>query len=272
MTTMGWGLDPWGIGPWGGLAGGVTSTLQFVSAEPTSNRTLHVVLSKEPAHLSTLNVGDALNPRTWLIQRLDTGEYFTVLSVKPYRNLYTEWEILVLQEFAPYGVTHQLSSTTLADASGSIVAGAFTSAYAPAFVNFQGCAALSIADERHDPQDLVNDMDFGMRVDSSGDYAQHSGSDLLKKLIIRRITTAPGEFFYLTDYGLGVHLKEPLGASDLIKFKSELQRQIMNEIDVVSADVKLSMSNNTLQIQVSATMSSGSQASATVDVSTGTQF
>jgi len=261
-TPYGWGLSPWGTYPWGF---GTYSTLSILNAFPISNRILHIVLSKEPAHVSPFNVGDALNPRTWLLQRTDTNQYYTTLSVRP-GALYLEWDIYVLESLAPYGIPHTVFATSLVDTLGSSIV-------YPGSASFTGCGAVDPAAKTVQPHDIKNDSQLGMSIDASGDYARQSGVDLLKKLILRRITTAPGEFFYLTDYGLGIRLKEPLSTSDLVKLKAELQRQIMREPDIRSVQVGLSMTTDgILYITVSAVMSSGSSIQTTLEIPAAISF
>ena len=74
---------------------------------------------------------------------------------------------------------------------------------------------------------------------AGGDYQTDTGPALLKKLILRRVTTPRGAFFHLPDYGLGLRVKEPLPTPELFKLKAELELQVKREpdVDAVAATV-----------------------------------
>ena len=79
QTELGWGLDPYGLGPYGSAGAGVG--INLVAAFATSTNDVEVELSGEPTHSSPGNTGDALNPNTWMVQRLDTTDFLHVVRV-----------------------------------------------------------------------------------------------------------------------------------------------------------------------------------------------
>lgn len=84
-----------------------------------------------------------------------------------------------------------------------------------------------------------------------GDYDFDEGTTLLKKLIIRRLTTSPGEFFHLPAYGLGFRVKRPVSPNDLPALQKKIEEQVLHEPDVASVKATLTMgANGILNIQV----------------------
>ena len=90
-----------------------------------------------------------------------------------------------------------------------------------------------------------------LQIGADGDYTLQQGAALVRKLIIRRLITRPGEFYHLPDYGLGLRVKEPVPGS-IITLRGEIERQVELEPEVESALAKVSFSptNNILTIQL----------------------
>ena len=76
----------------------------------------------------------------------------------------------------------------------------------------------------------------------------------------RRLMTTPGGFFHLPNYGLGIRLKESLITTDLVKLRTEVQRQILLEPEFDSAQVAIALaSNGVLTLTVKAILSTTQQ-------------
>jgi hypothetical protein len=93
---------------------------------------------------------------------------------------------------------------------------------------------------------------------SGGDYKSVSGSELIRQLISRRLSTLRGEFFHLPDYGVGLRVKEPIPTSDQRKLKAEIERQVAlePEVSAVLATVQFQTALNILSVNVKATLRS----------------
>jgi phage baseplate assembly protein W len=215
--------------------------MSFDSALATSTRTVRVTLTADARAVSAIGTGDALNPATWRVVSLDHAANvdvtFTVLAVRQVSP--SVYELLLLEKLGSYLVTHVVSSTTLLDETGSLVS-------VPRSADFLGIEEASARQDLVAPADLRNNpvprSPAGtLVVDSAGDYETHSGVALLKKLILRRLTTAPGDFFHLPDYGLGLRAKDPMNPAELPRLKAEVERQVMlePEVDAVRAQVSL---------------------------------
>lgn len=78
------------------------------------------------------------------------------------------------------------------------------------------------------------------QVTESGDLANDTGRTNLRKRVFRRISTRPGGFFHLQDYGVKVGSKTLLTPTLLRELQINLQSQILREPDVVGARITVS--------------------------------
>jgi hypothetical protein len=109
-------------------------------------------------------------------------------------------------------------------------------------------------------------------IEADGDYASMTGAALIKKLILRRLTTKPGDFFHLPEYGIGLREKEPLPVADLRKLAKAIELQVAQEPEVgaVKATLAYSASAETLNVRVQAQLkATGQQVDVAVAVPTG---
>jgi len=249
---------------YGSAAAGVGTSI--LAAVALSTREVKVTLSGEPKHSSEFVVGDAFNPATWTVQRIDSGAFLIVVGVNAYSPL--QYGLVVLEEFGPVTVEHRASSNTLLDVSGNLLV-------APRQASFYGLlaaaalpgqkAALRVAsvDIANPPLPVTApDMVGGtLTIDGAGDYDVVSGTALLRKLILRRLITRPGDFFHLPGYGVGLAEKEPLSAGNLARFRTEIERQVRLEPDAedVRAAVLLE-SSGVLTVRVTARQRTTNQA------------
>mgnify|MGYP001205205386 CR=1 FL=1 len=90
------------------------------------------------------------------------------------------------------------------------------------------------------------------------DQAQR-GAALLRKLIIRRLTTTPGDFFHLPKYGVGLKVKQPIPAGNLVRFRTLVERELLLEPDLAQVAVAITQSSNILTIQVRAVLTKSGQ-------------
>jgi len=238
---MSWGLSPWGLHPYGL---GTSVPFSVLSVEARAELVVRVSLTRAALAQQSTGVGDALNPRTWLIVD-ENGFAFTVLSVREI-SLATAFELYLLQKLGPSGISHTLHAPFLKDTQG----GAITVSE----MDFDGLQAAAFsAGARSTQVDFAKSADNFFQFGAGGDYEVHAGNSLLKKLFYRRLSTSPGGFFHLADYGLGIGLKEPLNAARLVQLKVEVQKQLQlePEVEQVAASVRLD-ANGVLLIMVSA--------------------
>lgn len=245
---MGWGTGSWGGSPWGGGA----ASIAFDYAVAVDLRRVRVYLTAAPLATSPWGVGDALNPDSWTLTRLDSGAAFTITSAETVSNLAID--LRTVEALGPKPVTHRVASEVIRTASGVLVT-------APKFADFAGLrSASALADQRaglrqrdlrNEPTPRAESVGGTLVIGSDGDYELHQGAELVRKLILRRLTTVPGEFSHLPTYGIGLRSQEPLPTADLIKLRARITEQVRREPEVSSARVALQMNaTGVLTVQV----------------------
>lgn len=241
---MGWGTGPWGLSGWGF---GVAGALNLTGAIPIDERTVRVTFSTAPRALASYIENDALNPSTWYLFDAN-GKSYTILEIEQVGTLV--FDVFILETLGGPNLVHQIGAPTLLDALGNVIG-------SPSDASFLGLGAPVSAGRGAALTDIANDttgLDSAggrLRVGSDGDYQGESGVPFLRKLIVRRLITLPGEFFHLTDYGIGLRVKEPLRTNDLVKIRKEMQAQLLREPEFRAVRVRLALSSDgTLQVEV----------------------
>jgi hypothetical protein len=247
---MTWGIGTYGTGGWG-----IDLSLNATAARATSERTVLVTLSTPPLAKSPVGDGDALDPATWFVRR---GSFsFHPLAVRQVDA--ATFEIFTLLKFDPFLFNLEVGSDFLIDASGNV---------APPFaISFAGCKFVPPAESGDRVVDYASPfLQGGLAVASSGDLDAESGVSLLRKLVVRRLTTARGGFFHLPNYGIGLDLKAPLPLADLTALRVEVERQISQEPDLTDVRSRLILgADGVLTVEVQATLErTGEQVSVAV--------
>jgi hypothetical protein len=246
-----WGTGGWGVSPWGG---GVLTGPTIIGTYAISDRIVHVTLDLPARAVSPTTLGDALCPGTWSITNTTSGQTWTILSVRQVSS--TEFELLTLERLDDYVTTLVVATAYLLDASGTVSgatsSGTFLGVVEEALSTNQKRTAnkgLSLVDVANPP--TPNSPVGGtLELMSSGDYLQVGGDALLRKLVLRRLTTSPGEFWYLPDYGLGIQEKVVLLQNDVRALKQAIESTVLEEPDVEACSAKVVLGNNQLLIQL----------------------
>lgn len=252
----GYGTQSYGTGYWG-LDGSSLPTSE-ATAYAVGDRKVRIILASEPLHATNTVVGSALNPRTWSITQPSTGKVWTVLSVAML-DAFT-YEIVTLEIFPNHFGQLELSTSTLQTVMGipfPSIAVLFNGAYLDANSTDQKKTTA----RGYSPKDIANvqspytaansdqlqigvpynDMVSGtLKINSGGDYASMSGESLVKKLILRRLISKPGDFFHLPNYGAGLREKEPIPTVELRKIAAQIEQQVALEPEVAESRASLS--------------------------------
>lgn len=269
---MTWGTSAWGVGSWGGAA--ASMSISYAYAISTSE--VLVALTGVPASRSGLLTGDVLNVNSWAVELEDGSASFTVAGIYEYDGPLL-WVVRILEVFPDNNVLLTVRATGLLDANGGLID-------LPNDADFYGVVDVAVATptavaatRNYGLRDLANPMVptsgtgadtniSGTMIIRGGDYALVDGPELLRKLIIRRLLTVPGDFFHLPKYGVGLRVKHPLPVSDLIKLQTEIRRQVLLEREVDECVVRLSQGDSSLTIVVRARLrATGQQVDATID-------
>lgn len=254
-ATGGWGLGYWGTGPWGTGAIAAAEGEVFGRIYATGDRRVRMILTFEPAHQSSNTVGDALCPRTWIITNPDTGKRFHVLSVAQISA--TEYDLNTLEMLETALIQLRLTAPSLRYVNGAPVTG-FVIDFAGQVATYNATAQAQNAAAGYALRDVANPptpnspVGGTLEVTSEGDYKSVSGAPLVRKLIMRRLVSKPGDFFHLPAYGAGLNEKIPLAATDLRRLTKLIEDQVLLEPDVSAVKVSLSMiaASQTLVVQM----------------------
>ncbi len=267
--------SPWGTGSWGTGSFGITTALTIVGAYAISTHEVVVILSKPPKDVLSVLPGDVRNIDSWeLAVAIDpnTIQLLEVAEIRPYKAP-LEWVVRSGTPFPSSQGEARVIARNLRDAADNI-------ASQPDFADFAGVTEVARStptqkavakgsasrDLANSPTITIGDSTnlSGTLVIKGGDYTLVSGADLLKKLIIRRLTTTPGEFFHIPAYGVGIRVKQPLPAGDLIQLRARIEQQLLLEPDVQTVQATVTQSLNVLTVRVRARLARTGQ-----DVSVG---
>jgi hypothetical protein len=243
LAPGGWGKAGYGVSSFGASMSGSVS---MASALAISTREVDVVLTGGVMDNSPFVDGDALNPSTWNVQRLDTLEYLTVIGVTQVGT--NTYRLQTLLELGPASTGHLAMTASLRTAGGSLLGTPRQAAFLGLLDAAMASNTAKLATRKHAQRDYANARVTAegstLVVNAGGDYETVSGAELVKKLLLRRLTTKPGDFFHLPNYGLGLEEKEPLRISDIGKLKTAIEAQALEEPEVESVSAEVTMSSN----------------------------
>lgn len=238
---MGFGFGTSGFGTDG--FGGGSSTIEIASAFALDTNTVRVSLTSDALSGSGFAVGDAINPLTWTVVRLDTGAAFTVIAVRPIAS--DTYDVYVLEALAGARVSHRVASSSLRSESGVLIGPIVSADFLGVLSADFSKPVAANAGRRYPARDISNppfpnaeSVSGGFIATSSGDVAFDDGEALVRKLIYRRLTTPRGRFFHLKDYGCGFQVKEPVqGTGDMMRLKRETEKELLKEPEIDSVVV-----------------------------------
>lgn len=255
-------MTSWGTGPWGLGAYGVAAALTVERAWAVSTHEAVVVLSRPPLDRSLVLPGDVRNPLSWQFSVPATLQVFEVAEITPHEHPLS-WRVRSVQQFINSTGTMRVTAVTLRDAADHVVT-------TPDSADFAGVTEVAtstpqalLTRRRVGSRDLASapspssgDTNLGgVLVVQGGDYALVEGPALIQKLLLRRLTTTPGDFYHIPAYGVGLRVKQPIPGGDLVRFKAAIERELMLEQPGISSvSASISQRQNTLSVKVTAVM------------------
>jgi len=240
---MAWG-GTWGLG-WGYYSGAY-GQFSVAAARAIASNIVRVVFTQEPIILSSVGTTDAANLANWSLVRDSNGRALTLLAAAPVSGGPLSVDFTIAGVFVRSSSTYTVTAANLESNALSVLV-------APKSATFFGMGVTNARDDLSKPLlDLQNAqvsetlVNGALHVGSSGDYDLESGLTLVKKLIFRRLTTGPGEFYHLagTDYGLGLRSKEWYTPGNLIILQSRIEAQVRQETEVEAATARVVLRDN----------------------------
>jgi len=228
---------------------------------------VRVLLTAPALRTSATTPGSALRPASWTVQRLDTGAFLPVAFVEAVTP--QAFDLTLGTNLGGATTQHRASALGVVNEAGSPIS-------SPTFADFAGLRTALLAGTDPPPSDFRNwsaprnPAGGTLQIGTDGDYRMESGTDYERKMIIRRLTTERGGFFYLPDYGAGIAAKNNVSAANLPRLQREIQRQVGLEPTVASARVQVTLqpAYGIMNIVVAARLRSGPEVNATVAQST----
>lgn len=260
---MSWGTSGWGISGLGGL--GPDLTISYAYA--ISTHEIVVVLSKPPLDRTGFLAGDIHNGSSWEVTVPAENRVLQIAGIIRHQPP-LQWIVRTLERLPESTGTARVQAIGLKDAGGAVIS-------LPDYADFAGVTEKAIAnpaeqaatklrtrDLANRPTPTISDTNVsGTLVIQGGDYALVEGTELVRKLIVRRMTTTPGEFFHIPEYGVGLKVKQALPGGGLVNLKARIERQLLLEPDIASVAVSLTQNQNTLTCEVRAITKTGQKVS-----------
>jgi hypothetical protein len=238
--TAAYGIDAFGTAAFGiALA---TGSFEIEDIFAVSERAIRMTLTYQAGDFSATKGGSVFNPTMYTVTDLTTGVSQVVLGVAMVEDsAMRQFDIVTLQKHSPYPGMMRIAVGSILDDTGRTLGGVRTR-------DVEGCTTLAGRyGVRQEPADIRNSPVNGTTLDSilsvtpGGDLDTETGSELLKKMILRRLVTSPGEFTHLRNkaFGVGLRVKEIMRVSDLIALRVLVEREVLQEpdVDTVNATV-----------------------------------
>lgn len=256
---MTYGTSPYGTSSYGG-----GTVLSILSCRATSTHTVLVELAAPALAESAIGDGDALNPASWFVRKTDLSFTHTVMATRSVSS--TEFELRTLEPLFAWVVSHTAGSPFLRMPSGLLIT-------SPRSATFRG--VIDELDREMNPlrrYDLANHPLGGetvggtLRVSSGGSYAREYGLDIVRKMVIRRILTAPGAYFFIppADFGADLRIGGLVSPSLLPQLRASLELELLKEPDTTEAHVSLTLQGGVLIIKANVKSSIGAQTPVTI--------
>lgn len=219
MPTGAYGSSTWG---------GVSTSITLDTAVAVSPNTVQVRFSAPPRAGNEFAVGDALNPFSWELTRLDTNDLYTIVSVTRVEN--TAFRLQTIERLGLPAVQHRLRAIGVRSTMGVLVV-------PPRYLDFAGIPQVNDGL----PADVLRPIDFQasqigtgnigsvLSLGPTGDYELTSGIEHEKRLIVQRLITETGAFYHLPNYGAGLSPKARWSDGTLQMKRAEIIREVSKE-------------------------------------------
>jgi len=272
---------PGGIGqelfgdPMGG--GGPISVLR---ARAIQSQVVRIAFTEEPINVSPSGQYDAFNPANYAFsvvsgqatapQAVGVAQPIIVGPVAVVGGGDERGVDVFVDRALITGITYQVTVQNVRGRFGGDLG-------APVSATFPGSAKITIKNpppRKVELVDVASDPILGgFTVDDSGDLADQSGKDGLRKRMLRRAYTPKNAFSHLPGYGTGLRLKKNFSSPQMAAYKADLEGQLKQEPEVAQATVQVTQqtagANSVITVVMTVRTKLGSIVSATTNLPTG---
>jgi hypothetical protein len=227
-----------GLGAYlGSYLGGLGLPLTVVSVQQTNTNAVRVVFSREPLRFNANASNDGLHLDNY---ELSGGVPIVQVVVADEGNAVRVW----FDADLPVGVPVELTVRHVESVSSIEMVGNSTTMLVPFGLDVPP-GALPDLKGRFDIANPQTERDANggplgtFSVTESGDLGNDTGRINLRKRIFRRITTRPGGFFHLPNYGIRQKDKTLVTPTMLRELQTNLESQVRSEPDVVAVRIEV---------------------------------
>ena len=219
------------------------TTASYLWAYHVSEQGLRVVFDAAVKQVNDLEIDDALNPDNYLVTRDDAGWHPAILAVQAHSA--TE---VTIKFAGPEVNRFEFASVAVAGTIAYVGGGNFPNVSA----RYEGCANPSrpLAEAIETSvgiKDLLMQQ-FGNEAGTlpvkSGDYQIETASETMKKMCIRALTTAAGEYAHAPEFGSAAKVKSLMKSSELQRVAANAKKSLLSLPNVLDAVVTTRGYNN----------------------------
>lgn len=236
---MSWGAGAWGAFPWAAAFGSVASVQRATHAALNA---VDVLFSGLVTAFDPTDPADALNPANWTLTAIDpTGALIPFLQTtelvqgSPTAGVTKTIVRLIFDADLDPDATYRITASASVEAlSGAAIMAPYSADFLTSARGFVPVYAAVPREDRTDIRSVGNASQLGgtYRYDETGDLANETGVDYLRKRLIRRATTIQGTILHLPGYGAGKRLKTTITATGIANYRSGMRAQMLREPDV----------------------------------------
>jgi len=219
------------------------TTAHYLTAYHESEQGLRIVFNAAVKQVNDLEADDALNTANYSVIRDDAGWYPAILDVIPRSS--TE----VTVKFAGPEVTRFEYATVSVSGTIAYVGGG---TFPNVSCRYEGCAEpsrplLQSVETSVGIRDLMMPQ-FGTEAGTlpikSGDYQIETATDTMKKMCIRALSIAAGEFAHAPEFGSSAKVKAIAKPSELQRVSRDAKKSLLSLPNVLDAVVTTTAYNN----------------------------
>ncbi len=233
-------------------------TFKILAVNAIQNNIVDVDFSMPPLARNSNDTADVLNTSNWILKDSSNNTIpIAMISVPAFTGLQNNQGIVAganlqnvklgLSAFITTsvplfaGINYTLTaSPSLKNINGNIISGNLV-------WTFQGLYASEVVTYLINL--IGNDLSYDfvgndINATSDGDWDTQTGVEQVKKKILRRLTTKPGGFFHIPNFGIAIPSKTLLLPSKVLKMQKDVKRQILQEPGVTDANVSITSDNN----------------------------
>jgi len=219
------------------------TTARYLTAYHESEQGLRVVFDAAVKQVNDLETDDALNVANYYVARDDAGRFPALLAVIPRSS--TE---VTLKFAGPEVNRFEYATVSVAGTIAYIGGGTFPNVAC----RYEGCAEplrplMHAVETSVGIRDLMMPQ-FGTEAGTlpvkSGDYQIETATETMKKMCIRALTIAAGEFAHAPDFGSAAKVKAIAKPSELQRVSRDAKKSLLSLPNVLDAVVTTTAYNN----------------------------